>query len=578
MADKTPNNDPKAPPASARPSDVQGDASAQATARAAKTHKRVMERLAQAHVELLPTFLKNGTIRAGIGNYRLAEHPDGRVALLFSYHASDLKGATRPAMEGSYPETFERIHVVAARSKRSNRPWVMAAIANHQQELHDTVVEGASLYRTEESVWQSGLVSYKLFEDAENPTNAKGEKQYIVRMYCGRAQLGRFVPVDAPLRVMGMTFSTGDNLGSCTRKQAEEMITRDFHRRVARVSEGKDILTEQEKQANPGLIAVRGAQDLNNYLRRNSPLAIGVDAVSKVMKVLEGPGGWFKAGVDAFRDRIITDEETVARGRDISDRLRKDKSTAYRRHSVMSRLCDPVAIREFRLLEEADAGVRPRNVPLLERLDENWAREWIFSALQGDTGAVVTIRSNGVINVRRPNGLVVDCLPEAKVAYATYRPELAQPNAQTLPSQVQKLVGENKLVEVEMTGGTFRSREVTQASQLTRARRWLTFRSGGKKVDSLELLRLASDRAGREFAAGRSSRGRRFFGYDSLWLNGLEKEQADKDVFDHSPDTPPKADRRKPVAMQGYKVVHSARTELHPALPTDPKPVTKMMP
>ncbi|GAB5390205.1 MAG: hypothetical protein Alpg2KO_31730 [Alphaproteobacteria bacterium] len=448
--------------------------------------EQAVEMLGAAHVDSIPTFLKDGLMRAGIGWYRMAEHPDGRRALLFSYNRRDLEGEALEGKDGVYPRNYSNIHVVEARSKRSRRPWVYAAITQHQQTISDSVIDKATLYQTDKDTFQSGAVAYKLFEQKDENDepirNEDGDKLYSLRFYSEAKSDEAFTRVEeeAPSGLFSRVFSLGEEKGSFTRKEAETFISQDFNRRAERLAKGEDPLTPEEKTENVRWYGIRSWQQFKHWMGNHSPIGLAAKAASRVLTAPDGAFAFAKNIGNKVAKKVIEKDALAKSGTDIADDLVRDD---WKNGHAFLSVANGSKLRNFRLLNEKEAGVRPFNVRAHDCLGRDWAKQWIFEALQGAYGSVVRMRENGVINIEKNDGIVLDIIPEKKLAYARFRERAVQPNGHPIPDEVAELLKSGRVLRLHMHEGGIASKFLSKADfhkELSRA--------AGRKADAEEGL------------------------------------------------------------------------------------------
>lgn len=449
------------------------------TAKKAPNLKRMklddaLARLNSARPNMLPSFMKDGRIRAGIGAYQLATDKSGKEVLLFALSPYDLhEFKTKPnnfapkkddAKDGDDEKDIEakRIYVVGAK-EASSQDWILPTILDHQQKLSSKFMKSTTLYQTDDFTWKSGPLAYRLFFNKDKRKNDDGETLYRLRLYSEISDEDSFTNVEdsAPNGFVNNAFSLGTDQGAFTRAEAEKLIATDFTHRILRMRAGEDPMSSAEKDNYIAWGAVRGWQGISYYWKNTSISHKFLHIGKKIVDVIEGPfaiGRWLvekvaeKALSDSDKKAII--EQKYGGYADISETNPTEKS-----------LMVPLDIKKAKkltLIDDDHGDARPDNVHALEKATNDWAEEWILQGLYGPSGSLVRFHKNdATITIERSNGIVLDVNTETNTAYAQFVPELAQKGARKLPQSVQKLLKGGEVLRLKIESGDIKGDFIT---------------------------------------------------------------------------------------------------------------------
>lgn len=441
--------------------------------------REAADRLGAAKLRLRPRFMADGRIRAGIGSYQLARDKDSVEVLLFTMVPCELRQCTENP-EKINTKDGPQAYVVRAENAL-NQEWVYAAILKHQARLAQYCMKNTTLYQTDNFTWQSGPVAYRLFPCDEQPTNERGETLYRLRLFSEMADGESFTNVEnqAPKGFLNQALSLGieQGTGTLTRAEAEKLIAQDFTKRVNRIRTGEDPITPEERANKPAWTAIRKWQSFVHYWKQTDTRQKLADTLKIGVKISEGIGGLLLG----FLESSETSKGRLRAAR----RHLQQKTGGYgllpeKGLPPADQLLIPLdgrKARKLQLLTDREAGARPEDAPVHADTPRSWAADWIMMGLFGPSGSLVRFRKDGGITIERSNGIVLDVMPDHRESFARYIPELAQKGARNLPSAVQELLAEDKVLHLMLKKGRVQARHIKYETYLKhRAERLAAFR------------------------------------------------------------------------------------------------------
>lgn len=447
-----------------------------------------VDAVAKAHLNLRPVYFGDGLIKCAIGYYRLAIDVKGHVALLFGFSPEHLRGKKYLfTKDKEFVSQDNPLYVVDVRQEAPPenvfnmvarpRPWVEPLITEHQEALRTLFLNHATLFETEAGrTWQSSSVAYKLFPDENNPANEEGTPLFKLRFYSTAAVTENcFVPVDENAEDRGLTSNMQAyalDKGSVTLDEARKFIFQDFFKRIQRTRLGLEVLSGEEIRKNPiKYFIARQAQKLNAYNKNTTGLAKAKDILKIVLfpvMALLDPKSVFEKAAGKIGEKIekkvidkrLRKKTLVDEFRDPPPEGMKLRDPSYARAKVGS-------LSAFIYMSAAEAHAAPDNANVFTDLHDDWAKEWLLSALQGRSGMMAWPRTDDVVSIQQPNGLLIYYHQQkdrsARRAFAQLRLDWRQPEAPPMPESVEKLFkGEDHIVEIDMSYGHIRTRPLTE--------------------------------------------------------------------------------------------------------------------